>query len=156
MNIIKKINIYLYISILVIIDQISKIYIIKNCFNTSKDIIKNILRFTYCENKGGAFSLASGKIYLFIIMNLIIISGLIIYYEKNRKKIKTFEKISITLIISGGLSNLLDRIFRGFVVDFIDINQLFNYAIFNVADMFIVVGIFSWIIYLICNINKNS
>lgn len=156
MNIIKKINIYLYISILVIIDQISKIYIIKNCFNTSKDIIKNILRFTYCENKGGAFSLASGKIYLFIIMNLIIIGGLIIYYEKNRKKIKTFEKISITLIISGGLSNLLDRIFRGFVVDFIDINQLFNYAIFNVADMFIVVGIFSWIIYLICNINKNS
>ena len=150
MKIIKKIDMYVYISILVVIDQLSKMYVIQNCMNTSKDIIKNVLRFTYCENQGGAFSFASGKVYLFILMNLIIIGGLIIYYEKNRKKIKSFEKVSIMLIISGGLSNLIDRIFRGFVVDFIDINQLFNYAIFNVADMFIVVGIFSWIIYLIC------
>ena len=45
------------------------------------------------------------------------------------------------MVIAGGIGNLIDRIFRGFVVDFIDINQLFNFAIFNVADIYIVVGI---------------
>ena len=115
-----------------------------------------MLRFTYCENQGGAFSFASGKIYMFIIMNLLLIGGLIIYYEKNKKTIKNIEKISIILISAGGISNLLDRIFRGFVVDFIDINQIFNYAIFNIADMFIVIGIVIWCIYLIFNIKSRE
>ena len=56
-------------------------------------------------------------------------------------------KMFFILVIAGGLSNLIDRITRGFVVDFIDVNELLNFAIFNVADIFIVVGIFGTIIY---------
>ena len=44
------------------------------------------------------------------------------------------------MVISGGLSNLIDRIFRGHVVDYIDINQIFNYPVFNIADICVVIG----------------
>ena len=65
----------------------------------------------------------------------------IFYFEKNRSEFKgKLSKIFFTMVIAGGIGNLIDRIFRGFVVDFIDINQLFNFAIFNVADIYVTVA----------------
>ena len=138
----KKANIYLGVIALIIIDQIVKVLIINNIKYKSVTIIKGILNFSYCENKGVAFSFGNGRVPLFIVINIIIIGGLILYFEKNRSEFKgKLSKIFFTMVIAGGIGNLIDRIFRGFVVDFIDINQLFNFAIFNVADIYIVVGI---------------
>ena len=59
------------------------------------------------------------------------------------------------MIVSGGTSNLIDRIFRGYVVDYIDINQIFNYPIFNIADISVVLGVILLIIYLIIETIKK-
>ena len=146
----KRFNVYLLSIVLVIVDQISKLAVISNIKNDSITIIKGILKFTYCENKGVAFSLGNGHVAVFIIVNVLIICGLWFYYENNRTKFKwIISKIFFIMVIAGGVSNLLDRIFRGYVVDFIDISELFSFAIFNISDIFIVVGIIGLVVYMI-------
>ena len=147
---VKRISVYLWSAVLVVLDQVIKLGIISNIKGNSITIIKGILKFTYCENKGVAFSLGNGHVTVFIIVNLLIIGGLIFYYEKNKAQFKGILcKIFFTMVIAGGVSNLLDRIFRGYVVDFIDVSDLFGFAIFNVADIFIVVGIIGLAICMI-------
>lgn len=142
MDKIKRISVYICALALVLLDQITKLSIVGNLKDKSITIIKGILSFTYFENKGVAFSIGNGHVPLFIIVNLVIICGLTVYYEKNKEEFKgIISKIFFTMVIAGGISNLIDRVFRGFVVDFIDVNELFEFAIFNVADIFIVVGI---------------
>lgn len=139
---IKRISVYLWAIVLVMVDQITKLGVINNIKDKSITIIKGILSFTYCENKGVAFSIGNGHVPVFIIVNLIIICGLTVYYEKNKTEFKgVLSKIFFTMVIAGGASNLIDRITRGFVVDFIDVSEFYSFAIFNVADIFIVLGI---------------
>ncbi len=138
----KRVSVYLWVIVLVLVDQVAKLGVTNNMKDKSITIIKGILSFTYCENKGVAFSFGNGHVSLFIVVNLIIIVGLTVYYEKNKSEFKgVISKIFFTMVIAGGVSNLIDRIIRGFVIDFIDVGELFNFAIFNVADIFIVVGI---------------
>lgn len=138
----KRVSVYLWVIVLVLVDQVAKLGVTNNMKDKSITIIKGILSFTYCENKGVAFSFGNGHVSLFIVVNLIIIVGLTVYYEKNKSEFKgVISKIFFTMVIAGGVSNLIDRIVRGFVIDFIDVGELFNFAIFNVADIFIVVGI---------------
>lgn len=142
MKLLNRFIVYIWAAVLVAVDQIIKLEIINKLKYDSITIIKGILKFTYCENKGVAFSLGNGHVPVFIIVNLLIIGGLSFYYEKHKNEFKgILNKIFFTMAIAGGISNLLDRIFRGYVIDFIDTSDLFNFAIFNVADIFIVVGI---------------
>lgn len=156
MKVIRRISFYLWTVILIAVDQIIKIAIVNNFKTESVVIIKNILRFTYCENKGVAFSIGSGNVTIFIVVNLLIICGLILYFEKNRKHFNKIDKTFFIMIIAGGVSNVIDRIVRGFVVDFIDVSDLFNFAIFNVADIFIVAGVCGLIISYIYKIIRNK
>ena len=122
----KRISVYLGVLVLIIIDQVVKLGVINGMKDKSITIIKGILSFTYCENKGVAFSFGYGHVPLFIIINVLLIGGLIVYYEKNKSEFKCIiSKIFFTMVIAGGTSNLLDRVIRGFVVDFIDVGELF-------------------------------
>lgn len=151
---IKNNSIYLWSIFLICIEQLSKIIIIKNLDKFPMQIIKSFIEFNYCENRGVAFSIGSGNVVLFIVLNIILICGLIFYYEKNKKDFNTFAKIAFALTISGGASNLLDRIFRGYVVDFIDINNFISFPVFNIADIFIVSGIIGLMFFYIQEIFK--
>lgn len=104
-------------------------------------IIKNVLKLNYCQNRGGAFSIGEGNVQLIIVLNIIIIGGLIIFYKKNKESLTKLAITFLGMVIAGGVSNLEDRILNGYVIDFIDINEVFNFAVFNIADIFIVVGI---------------
>ena len=148
--------IYLIAILLVITDQVIKLIIINNSQMLPKVIINGFLKFTYCENRGVAFSLGDGNVTLFVIINIIMILGLILFYEKEMKKYDKLSKMLISMIIAGGISNLIDRMFRGFVVDFIDISDLFNFAIFNVADIFICLGVIGLGIWYIFKYNKEK
>ena len=132
-----------------IVDQLVKLLIIKNSESFPKQIIKGLLKFTYCENRGVAFSLGEGKVALFVVLNILLILSLIMFYEIKRNKFNRLGSFFISLTIAGGTSNLLDRMFRHFVVDFIDVSDFINFAVFNVADIFITVGVFGLAIYYI-------
>ncbi len=137
----KKILFIVFIILISIcIDQIVKQVIIKNILNSSIEIINGVLDFTYVENTGGAYGIGSNNILMFIIINVIIIGILMKFVISKRDEINNALLIAISLIIAGGIGNLIDRIFRGYVIDFIDINPVFKYPVFNIADIFVVTG----------------
>ena len=129
---------------IIILDQISKLIMIDKYIT----VIPNFLEFNYTENTGGAFGV--GKINIILVISILIIIGLIVLLIKESKNKSEYitSYIPMILILSGSISNLFDRLFRGFVVDFIDVN-IFNFPNFNIADIAIVIGVFLLIIMLI-------
>ena len=122
------------------LDQLSKFWVINSLKPVgSINIISGLLSFTYVENTGAAFGIFQGQRGLLIAIVLLIVCAALWALYTNKFS-NPLERLSISMIISGGLGNLLDRVRYGFVVDFIDINQLFEYPMFNVADCFVVVG----------------
>lgn len=128
------------IIILVLIDQILKFIILENKHFFPIQIINNLLKLTYVENFGIAFGLATGGRIFFIIINLILIGIIISYLFAKKSSLNKYKKISLTLISAGGIANLIDRIYRGYVIDYIDFSQIFDFPVFNFADIIIVVG----------------
>lgn len=153
---IKRLYLYIWAIALVFIDQIVKALVVLNEDKLPVQIIKKFLKFTYCENRGVAFSLGDGNVPLFIIVNTVLISLLIVFYEINRNRFNRIGKMCISLTIAGGVSNLLDRIVRGYVVDFIDVSDWIDFAVFNVADIFITCGVIGLAICYIFFSNKNG
>ncbi|QJC34778.1 signal peptidase II [Enterobacteriaceae endosymbiont of Donacia piscatrix] len=136
----KKIKyiINIYILLFIIIDFFSKILIIKNIKLYEYFYINNYINFIYIRNYGVFFGFL--KKNTIVIYFLIIISILILFYIKFLLKDKNIQ-LSYNLIISGILSNLVNRMYYGFVIDFIDIH-IFNYRcpVFNFADILIFIG----------------
>lgn len=129
--------------ILLCIDQISKLLVVNLLTKTNSiTIIKNFFYLTYINNDGAAFSILVGKRIFLILIAVLVIVMLIRYIKKNNIQNK-LELVSLALIIGGSLGNLMDRVVRGYVIDFLDF-KLFNYnfPIFNLADTFIVIGVF--------------
>ena len=136
--------------ILLLIDQVSKILIIKLIdINQNIEIIKNFFYVTYTHNTGAAFSILTGQRILLIIVAILILIILFNHIRKNKIS-KKAEILAFSLIIGGSIGNLIDRIVRGYVVDFIDIKIFgYNFPIFNLADTFIVIGVFLLFITMI-------
>lgn len=143
--------------IFIIIDQVSKIIVVNNLTNNkSIEVIKSFFYLTYTNNKGAAFSILTGRRILLILVALIVIGVLIYYVRKNKIEGKV-NKIALSLVIGGSIGNLIDRILRGAVIDFIDIKIFgYNFPIFNLADTFIVIGVFLLIIEMFRKEHKND
>ena len=134
------IAVHAFMAVMVVIDQFLKLW----ALNALKPIgsIKfsdGLLALTYVENRGAAFGIFQGKQTMLIMLTLAIIIGLEYYLLKTKPSDKRLW-VSFSLIIAGGVGNLIDRILRGFVVDYIDINGIFSYPMFNFADCCVVVG----------------
>jgi signal peptidase II len=127
-----------------IFDRLSKVWALKNLSKTGEIVvIKNIFSFEYLENRGAAFGVLQNKTVLLSIITLIIVCIMIYYIVKNRN-MSLLLRISFSLIISGALGNLFDRIVYKYVVDFITFHykDIYYFPTFNVADMMVVVGTF--------------
>lgn len=124
------------ITLLIIIDQITKFFATK--LVDTKVVIKGLLNFTYVENRGAVFGFMQGSNYVMAIISAIICIALIIYIKRIIKVGET-PSIGFYMVTAGGMGNIIDRICRGFVIDFIDTPFI---ATFNVADMLIVIGVF--------------
>lgn len=146
----KKNNFLMIIAIiLVLMDQIIKIVISTKLYNSTIMLIPYVLNLTYVQNTGAAFGIGSNSTAMFIVVNIVVI-GLITYFAFSKKEeISKSILIALYLIIAGGISNLIDRIVRGFVIDYIDISQVIKYPVFNLADIFIVMGCIIIAIYII-------
>lgn len=132
---------------LIVIDQISKYLALNNLVNIgSIPIIENIFHLTYVENRGAAFGMFQNNQIVFIIVA--VVASIVGLYYIYKKKLNLLGNISIVLIISGAIGNLIDRVRLGFVVDYFDFRFIWDY-VFNVADIFVVVGTILLCIYII-------
>lgn len=135
----KYLYIVLFIVGLVLIDQVSKLLVV-NYLSDKIVLINNFFSLDYVKNTGAAFGFFSGNIFFLVLITLALVIYLI--YELNQNIDKKFNLVFIILIISGAIGNLIDRVFRGFVVDFISF-ILFNsqMPVFNIADIFVTCGV---------------
>lgn len=106
------------------------------------------LNLTYCENTGMSFSLLEGQRVLLIALPLVLIA-LIEWYIFSGRADTRAKLFSLAAVAGGGLGNLIDRVFSGYVVDFIDV-RIIHFAIFNFADICAVCGgiVFTVLIFL--------
>lgn len=130
---------YFLILLLILIDQISKYLVSINLQNTGGfKIIEGVFNLTYVENRGAAFGLMQGRQSFFIVATvLVVVAG--IYYVKKEKYTTKSQKYFISMILSGAVGNLIDRIRLGYVVDFLDFEFIWSY-VFNFADIMVVIG----------------
>ncbi len=140
---------------IVILDALSKILISSTMkLYQSIPLIENVFHITYVRNTGASFGMLRGGRWLFVAITIIMIAAIIIYTVKIKEKNKLYL-LSASFIIGGGIGNLIDRILTGEVVDFFDF-CLINFAVFNVADCFIVVGVILMLIYCVISDRKNK
>ncbi len=130
------------ISILVfLVDRFIKIFISSNFdLNIRNKIIDGFFYITNCHNKGAAFSLFSGNLILLILITLVVLF-LIFYFLRKNKNMSNLTIISYGILLGGIFGNLFDRLFYGYVIDYLDfIIFNFDFAIFNLADVCILTG----------------
>lgn len=134
----KKIGVYSLICL--VIDQLIKLVVSFLDVNTKITIIPNFFYITYVQNDGAAWSILSGNRLLLIMIGIICLF-LVYFFLIRNKQISKFEQVNYVLLLSGIMGNLCDRIIRGYVIDYLDF-KIFNYyfPIFNLADIFIVIG----------------
>ena len=141
---------FLSLSIFVVlIDQFTKYLMF---YNYKRFINKDLLlfRLDFVKNYGAAFNLFSGS-RLFLSFISIIFSILLIYLILIKNNLKSIDLYSYSFILGGTIGNGIDRILKGFVIDFINLN-IINFPVFNIADISINIGF----IFLIYNIFKNN
>ncbi len=136
------------ILVLAALDQITK----QLMFNVSDGvqgfsipIIDKFFHLTYVENHGGVFGLLQGKINLFTIASAVLIIYVIAVEYKNFKNYSKWTKMGVAVIAAGAAGNMIDRILRGYVIDMIDFRGIWAF-VFNVADMYVHIGIYIIII----------
>lgn len=138
-----------------IIDRLTKIWAINVLSGVSEiTIIKNFFSFLYIENKGAAFGIFQNKTVFLTIITVIIMIG-IVYYIVRYKPRNILVNVALSLIISGALGNLIDRIYYRYVVDFISLHykEVYYFPVFNVADIMVVLGT---IILVFCLLREDK
>lgn len=129
------------ILILVGADQLSK-YLIDSYMleGETLPIINNFFHLTYVKNRGIAFGMFQGKLDIISIATIIAIVAIAYYLYKERNKLSMIEKMGFIYILAGAIGNMIDRAFRGFVVDMVDFRGVWSY-VFNLADVWINIGV---------------
>ena len=133
--------------IVIIIDRILKVLVTNNfALNVRNKIIDGFFYITNCHNEGAAFSLFSGNVLFLIFITLIVL--FLIYRTINKENVNKIGILAYGLLLGGILGNLYDRIFYGYVIDYLDfVIFKFNFAIFNLADAAIVIGAIFLIVF---------
>lgn len=108
------------------------------------DLWPGVFGLQYCENTGAAFSILAGQTWFFILLTIVLCTLILILLIKGSVRSK-LGRIALVCIVSGGIGNLIDRVFRGFVVDMFDF-YLIDFAVFNVADIFVCCGCILFVI----------
>lgn len=145
-----------YLSVLIVVlDQLSK-FVVHTTMNLydSFQVIPYLLNFTYIRNEGIAFGIYfEGAKTIFIILP-ILITVYLFYLLKNEEFQDKFSQLALYLIIAGAIGNIIDRVFRGYVVDFIDFHlNGMHWYVFNIADSSVTIGLI-FLLYSSIIINK--
>lgn len=134
--------IWLVLTVIIFMADIITKFIIHHTFYYGESIrLSNFFSISYARNTGAAFSILEGQRWLLAVV-AVVISLFIIYMLYKNGRNKKLENFSLALILGGALGNLFDRLYHGFVIDFLDVNfGTWHYPTFNLADCAICVGI---------------
>ena len=144
----RKVSIFISILLLIILDQAVKGYVVKEIpLGGMRRFIPKVVSLTYLKNSGAAFSMLENQQWFFTIITLIAMGAAFVYLYRHIKG-SIWLLLGLTLIISGGIGNFIDRLRQGFVVDMFHLDFM-NFAIFNVADIYLSIGVGLLLIYLL-------
>ncbi len=129
---------WIVIAVCIAVDQWSKAHVASSMFlGENHRVIPGLLDLTYTHNTGAAFSILTGRQTFLIAVTAIVMAGMIVYVVRKGRSLFPPEKYAIAFIVGGGLGNLICRVFRGYVIDFINMHIL---PIFNAADICVCFG----------------
>jgi len=135
--------------VLVGIDQLTK-YLAATKLMNKEDfvVIKGFLSFHYLENRGVAWGMFSGKVYLFIVTtSIMLIVIAYVYFKAPLTKRFFLLRLMCLALCSGAIGNLIDRVVNQYVIDFIYFDfKIFNFPVFNVADIYVTVSAIAFVI----------
>ena len=136
----RKIYFPLAAVVLIALDQMSKLWIVNHIpLNTIHKFLPGIFSLTYLRNYGAAFSILQNQQWFFTVITFAVVGAACYYFIKNLQG-NFWLLFGLLLIISGGLGNFIDRVRLGYVVDMVHLDFM-NFAIFNVADSYLTVGV---------------
>lgn len=156
----KNISLYIITLVLLMLDQIIK-YIVDKSLDLMQSIkvVENFFSITYVRNDGAAWSILSGNRIFLIMITIVAMILIYVFFIKN-KKLSRLENVTYGILYSGIIGNLLDRIFIGSVIDYLDFNIFgYNFPVFNLADMCIVISVILLVILIFRgekDANKNK
>ena len=136
------------------IDQLIKYHIYENLYPDGRvNVIDNLFSLVYSENRGAAFGIFQNGTVFFSVVTVLLIAVFVYLLISGKFKGKLFT-ISMILIIGGGIGNLIDRIFRGFVIDYLSVS--FFPPVCNFADYCITIGAFLFMLCILLTTEKKS
>ncbi|MGM7701096.1 signal peptidase II [Pseudalkalibacillus sp. Hm43] len=133
---------YLLAILVLIIDQVTKWVVVTRMeLGQQVTLIEDFFYLHSHRNRGAAFGILQGQMWLFIIVTIVVIIA-VIYYLHTEAKGNVLLSTSLALILGGAIGNFIDRLFRGEVVDFLDFYIFtYDFPIFNIADSALVIGV---------------
>lgn len=138
----------LAICAMVLVDQVVKYWAVTVLASVGTiPLVPGVLQLTYVENRGAAFSILQNQIWLFVVLTIIVLV-MIAYALRSHFIQTTFGRLSLIVIASGAVGNVIDRIFRHFVVDMIEVT-FFSFPVFNIADIYVTVGVALFMLYIL-------
>ncbi|MDW0115800.1 signal peptidase II [Sporosarcina thermotolerans] len=145
--------------ILILLDQLTKWLVVQNMnLGERIPIMDPYLALLSHRNKGAAWGMLEGQMWLFYVVTVIVVGGIIYFFHKESKG-QPLLSTSLMFLLGGALGNFIDRLWRKEVVDFVDvIIPIVNYdfPIFNVADAALTIGVVLMIIHVILDEKKNK
>lgn len=134
---------------LVALDQVTKLAAVHYLYpSNTVSIWDGVLEFTYCENRGIAWGLLQNQRWLVLVATGIMLLFVLVVLMTGRFKNSKLISIGGTMILAGGVGNLIDRVFNGFVIDFIHYYKWFDFPVFNIADCCVTIGAVLVLIYV--------
>ena len=153
----KERRMYIYpviVAVVIAADQITK-YLVRSAMQPGDfiPVIGNWMRILYVRNTGTAFSMFEGNKWVTLVLTSVLIIVCTIYVIREAKAGDKIIAVLLTCVIAGGVSNMIDRLTLGYVTDMISCG---NFAVFNVADIFVTCGCILTVLYLLNEIYKES
>jgi signal peptidase II len=131
---------WLFISIvigIVVLDQALKIWV-QNIGELA--VIPGILKFKLNENTSAAYGIGSNSTLTYVATNIVILGVIFKFITTQNAFVDTKLKVFLSFILAGGISNVIERVIRGYVTEFMDFGEAINFPVFNLADIFIIIG----------------
>lgn len=136
------------------IDQLTKYLASTYLYGSSVTVIPHVLDFSYVENRGAAFGMLADNRWVFLIISTVMIAAIGVYLFA-AKHPSVLERVSLALIVGGGIGNMIDRVASGYVVDFIDVTFV-KFYVFNIADSCVCVGCGLMVIWCIADSLRDA